>query len=110
MVDVFQSITKIFKHNDDGHIFLQAHVQQTWSNIYDLEFPREINKRTARTESIWYGIRYLGNDARRSARNLVSKSVTEPNWRSDISPSISGGADIGELKNIQSKGAKMSES
>lgn len=40
---------------------------------------------------------YLGNEARRSARNFVSKSVIEPNCFKDISHSSSGSGWIGFL-------------
>lgn len=46
---------------------------------------------------MWEYIAYLGNDARKSALSLVSKSVIEPNCRKDISQSVSGGDGIGLL-------------
>lgn len=42
---------------------------------------------------------YLGNDARRSARNFVNRSVIEPNCFKDISHSSSGSGCIGFLDN-----------
>lgn len=70
--------------------------KQLWnSNVknVNLEYKNDISKIIIVTEPN----AYLGKDARKSARNLTSRSVTDPNCRSDISYWDSGGDCMGLL-------------